>query len=702
MVFKSDRIGQAAEKPRVEKENAMSKDPLLQPFRIKHLTLKNRIMTTSHEPNYAEDGLPKDRYRAYHVERAKGGVSMVMTAGSAIVSRDSAPSFGNLLAYQDEIVPWMAKLAEECRAEGCAVMIQLTHLGRRSHWGNGDWLPTISASGHREIAHRGQSKAAELWDIERIIQDYADAAERMKAAGLDGIEIESYGHLIDQFMSDVTNERADSYGGAFENRMRFADRVLQAVRNRVGPDFIVGIRQVVDELYGEKGITESEGHSIVAHLEQQGLVDFMNVIRGRVDSDPSLTDVIPVTGMASAPHLKFAGHIREKTNLPVFHAARIPDVATARYAVQSGQLDMVGMTRAHMADPHIVRKIIEGREDDIRPCVGATYCLDRIYLGQDAVCTHNAATGRELTQPHVALPAPVQRKVAVVGTGPAGLEAARVCAERGHQVVVYEASNTAGGQVALAAQNPRRKELLSIIDWRMQQCAARDVAFHFNTWAESDDILQLAPDVVFIATGGMAKTDSVGVGQDLAVTAWDIIAGDAKPGGHVLVYDNVGDHTGLQACEVLANSGAKVELMTPDRQIAGDVMGMNLTPYMRALQGLDVTFTIASRLTAITRDGNQLAAQIGSDFVDTLQRQKTYDQIVVNDSTSPLDEIYHDLVPHSRNLGTVDHDALINGLPQTLATNPDGKFQLFRIGDAVTGRNIHAAIYDGLRYGKAI
>ena len=680
----------------------MSNDPLLQPYSIKHLTLKNRIIVTAHEPAYAENGMPKDRYRAYQVERAKGGVAMTMTAGSAVVSKDSPPAFGNLLAYKDEIVPWLKKLTDECHDYGCAVMIQITHLGRRSHWGTGDWLPLLSASGKREPAHRGFPKAAEDWDIDRVISDYADAAQRMKEAGLDGIELQAYCHIIDQFWSDVTNVREDEFGGSFENRMRFSDRLLRAIRDRVGDEFIVGIRQTADEQYKRGGIDADEGLKISQHLRNSGLIDFMNVVRGRCNTDPAMVNVIPVTGMKSAPHLDFAGRVKAQMDIPVFHAARIPDVATARYAVESGQIDLVGMTRAHIADPHIVQKILNGQEQSIRPCVGATYCLDRIYLGESALCTHNASTGRELFMPHLFEPAKQAKKIVVVGAGPAGLEAARVCAERGHDVVVFEAADQPGGQIRLLCQNSRRREMLSIVEWRMSQCESKGVQFHFNVWAQCEDVVSENPEVVIIATGGLPNTDVLLSGNDLVHSCWDIISGDIKPGKNVLVFDDAGDHAALQATETIAATGARVELMTPDRSIAPDVMNINLTPYMRELQDKDVIFTIAQRLENIVKIDDQLQAAISSDFREDIQIERNYDQIIVNHGTVPLDELYFELQTQSINNGQVDYDALIEGRSLSLSVNPDGEFQLFRIGDAVSARNIHAAIYDATRYCKEI
>ena len=673
----------------------MRNDPLLEPYQLKHLRLKNRIMITSHEPAYAEEGMPKERYRAYHVERAKGGVALTMTAGSAAVSRDSPPVFNNILAFKDEVVPWLRDLADACHEHGTAVMIQLTHLGRRTRWDKNYWLPVVSSSHNREAAHRAFPKKLEEWDIQRIIKDYVDAAERMHAAGLDGIELQAYGHLMDQFWSPLTNTLEGPYGGSLDNRLQFTFDVLKAIRARVGTQFIVGIRYTADEDL-EGGLTAEDGLQISRRLKDSGLIDFLNVVRGHIDTDAGLTDLIPIQGMPSAPHLEFAGAIREALRFPVFHAARVNDVATARYAISAGKVDLIGMTRAHMTDPYIVRRIAAGQEAAIRPCVGANYCLDRIYQGGAAYCIHNAATGRELFMPQEITPAPARRKVVIVGAGPAGLEAARVAAERGHDVVVFEAGGQAGGQIRLTARSPRRQEMIGIVDWRLDQCRARGVEFRFDTWAEKDEVLAERPNVVIIATGGFPHTEVLRSGNDLVTSTWDVLSGSAKLSGRVLLFDDAGDNAALQAAEVIAGSGAKLEIMTPDRIFAPEVMAMNLVPYMRSLQKLDVTFTVTFRLQAVRRSDAGLTATIVSDY-GGIHKEQVFDHVVVNHGTVPNDELYFALKPGSRNLGAVDQERLLAGLPQESAANAASTYSLYRIGDAVSSRNVHAAIYDALR-----
>lgn len=673
-------------------------DPLLEPYQLRHLTIRNRVFSSSHEPAYSEEGMPKDRYRLYHVEKAKGGVGLTMTAGSAVVSPDSPPAFGNLHAYDDAIVGWLRRITDEVHSHGAACMIQITHLGRRTGWAQDDWLPIVAPSALREPAHRAVPKEAEDWDIERIVDDYAAAAARMQAAGMDGIEIESYGHLFDQFWSPLTNHRTDAYGGSFGNRMRFGTEVLERVRAAVGTEFIVGIRMAVDETV-PGGIDATMGLSMLAQLEQAGLIDFVNVIRGNIATEAALTEVIPIHGMASAPHLDFCGIVRTHTNLAVLHAAKVDDVATARYAIKEGKVDLIGMTRSQMADPHLVRKVMEGRESEIRPCVGATYCLDRIYAAGEALCIHNAATSRESEMPHQIAPAPATRRVVIVGAGVAGLEAARVAGERGHEVTVFEAMPFAGGQVRLAARNPRRRDLIGIIDWRLAELERLGVRVHLDRFVELADVCALSPDVVVVATGGLQQVPILELGEDLMVGGWEVLSGAVTPTGSVLFYDDNGSHSALSAAELLATTCDELELVTPERMLGVDVGGMNHVPYARVFNEHHTRITLNQRVMRVERVGDRYKVELGSDH-STHRETRVVDCVVYDHGTAVNPGPYFELKPRSSNLGAVDYGALMSGRPQSLMRNPAGTFQLFRIGDAVAGRNIHAAVYDALRLVK--
>jgi 2,4-dienoyl-CoA reductase-like NADH-dependent reductase (Old Yellow Enzyme family) len=673
-----------------------SSDPLLQSFTLKGVTLRNRIVSTSHEPGYAEGGLPKDRYRLYHVEKAKGGCALTMI-GSASVAPDSPPAFGNLLLYQDEIVEWLRRLSDAVHEHGAAIMCQVTHLGRRTN-SSGDWLPLLSASPLAERAHRAMPKEAEDWDLHRIKQAYADAAVRCKEGGFDGIELQAFGHLLDSFWSPATNHRDDEWGGSLDNRMRFPLEVIRAVRLAVGDDYIVGIRMAVDEAR-TGGVASAEGMTIARQVIQAG-IDFVSVIRGHIDSDAALSDVIPPMGTPSAPHLRFAGDVRQSLSVPVMHAGRINDVSTARLALTDGLIDLVGMTRSQMADPYLVAKIESGDVERIRPCVGANYCLGAAAQGGYAKCIHNASTGREDRMPHlVARTDEAAKRCVVVGAGPAGLEAARVLAERGHRVLILEALATAGGQVRLAAAVPRRRELMGIIDWRISECERLGVEIRYEMPAVASDVIAEEPNLVIVATGGVAAEWPSTGSHDLVATAWDVLSGGARPAGEVLVFDDTGNHAALDAVELLCGRQASVEFITPDRTFAANLGSVEYPPYLRMFGENHVGVSVGYELASVDAVGGRLRATLSSSFGGP-SIERVVDQVVVDRGTLPQDDLYFALKPRSSNRGAVDYEALVKLEPQ-----PGGdtdSFQMFRVGDAVSGRDIHAAIYDAFRLCVAV
>ncbi len=674
----------------------MASDPLLQPFQLKYLRLRNRIMSTSHEPAYAEDAKPKLRYQLYHEEKAKGGLALTMFGGSTNIAPDSPPVFGQLYAGDDSIIPYFREMAERIHRHGAATMVQLTHMGRRTVFDDGDWLPTVAPSSVREPAHRSFPKELEEFDIRRIIKAYGQAARRARDGNLDGCEVIAYGHLLDQFWSPLTNRRFDRYGGSLENRMRFSLEVLAEIREQVGDDFIVGIRMTCDE-DREGGLTAEDGIAIARGLVRTGMIDFVNVIKGWIATDEAIARVIPGLGTPLGPHLAFAGAIKDAVDIPVFQAARVTDLETARHAIEAGYVDMVGMTRAHMADPHIVRKLEAGDAARIRPCVGASYCINRLYLGQDALCVHNPATGREATIPQL-VPAPTRpsRRVVVIGGGVAGLEAARVSAARGHQVTLFEASHELGGQVLLAARaSNRRRELRGIADWLASEVKHARVEVRLNTIADAATVAGLAPDVVIVATGGWPRAPEF-VGVEFTHSAWDVLSGDVRPAESVLVYDDHGNYEAISAVERLLESGATVEVATPDRHVGHELIGTAYPEYLQLLYAHGVTMTPDHRLVRVMRQSGKLVASLQNEYTGGLSDRQV-DQVLVEHGTEPNANIYFELIESSANLGEVDVDALIDLRPQDLVANPNGSYQLFRIGDAVASRNIHAAIYDARR-----
>ncbi|MBM3584744.1 MAG: FAD-dependent oxidoreductase [Alphaproteobacteria bacterium] len=673
-------------------------EALLRPFRLKGMTLRNRVMSTSHAPRFTEHaGMPGERYQLYHEEKARGGIALTCFGGSSSVAEDSPLPFGQIDCSDDRIIPFFQSFAKRVHGHGSRLICQITHIGRRANTDQHHWLPLISPSRVRETLHRGFPKEAEDWDIRRTIQRYAAAAQRCKDGGLDGVEvIAAAQHLMDSFLSPMVNQRTDRYGGSLENRMRFGLEVFEAMRKAVGDGYVIGMRLSGDEMV-DGGSTAEDCLTIAQTYAKSGLIDYLNVYQGQAANFAGLAVLMPNMSFPSAPFLYLARAVKARVGIPVFHASAIRDLATAARAIEGGHVDMVAMTRAHIADPHIVRKLMEGHPDDIRQCVGAGYCVDGIQEGGTA-CIQNAATGREATMPHIIPRAANRRTVVVAGGGPAGLEAARVAAARGHRVVLFEATPRLGGQINLAAKATWRQNLSGIPRWLEGQVRRHGASVKLNTPATVEAIEAEEPDVVIVATGGVPWR-GLAEGADMVATTWDVLEERVAVAGAALIYDELGGHHAPSTAEFMAARGAAVEFATPDRAPALEMGGTNFPIHFRELAKQGVVFTPDARLVAVRRDGARLAARLVNEYTRKAE-ERIVDQVVVEYGTLPVDALYFALKHRSINRGEADLPALLAGRPQKLKRNPDGRYQLFRVGDAVAGRNIHAAIYDSLRLCK--
>ncbi|WP_153102067.1 NADH:flavin oxidoreductase [Paraburkholderia hayleyella] len=680
---------------------------LFKPLTLNHLTLRNRIVSTAHAEVYAEPGgMPGERYIRYYEEKAKGGVGLAVCGGSSPVSLDSPQGWWKSVNLAvDQVVEPLARLTEAMHRHGAKIMIQATHMGRRSAFHGEHWPHLVSPSGVREPVHRGNAKIIEVEEMRRIIGDFAAAARRVQQAGMDGIEISAaHQHLIDQFWSPRTNFRNDEWGGSLSNRLRFGIEVLQAVREAVGANFCVGLRMCGDEFH-EDGLDHGQLKEIAQAMAETGLIDYLGVIGSGADTHNTLANCMPPMALPPEPFVHLAAGIKAVVTLPVMHAQSIRDAGQAERLLATGMVDLVGMTRAQIADPHMVLKIREDREDEIRQCVGANYCIDRQYNGLDVLCVQNAATSREATMPHViGKSRGPKRRIVVVGAGPAGLEAARVARLRGHEVVLFEQADTVGGQITLAAKAPQREQMAGIVRWFDMETKRLGVVRRLGIKADAAQILAQQPDIVVLATGGSSYTQQVsawGVQEGLAVSSWEVLAGRVALRPHVLVYDGVSTHAGAGVADFIASRGSDVEIVTPDVKIADDVGGTTFPIFYRRLYALGVIHTPNYWLERVYAEDDKKIAVLRNEYTDE-QEERAVDQIVIENGSIPNDALYWALKPESLNRGQTDVQALFAAQPQPCLTQTlgAGRFLLFRVGDCISMHNIHGAIYDALRLCK--
>ncbi|NRB57847.1 MAG: dimethylglycine demethylation protein DgcA [Salinicola sp.] len=684
----------------------MAHEALFKPIQIGKLTIRNRVVSTAHAEVHATDGgMTTDRYVKYYEEKSKGGCGLCICGGSSPVSIDSPQQWwSSVNVATDRIIPHFQNLADAVHKHGGKIMIQITHMGRRSRWDGHNWSTLLSPSGIREPVHRATCKTIEEEEIWRIIGDFAQGARRVKEGGLDGCELSAvHQHLIDQFWSPRVNKRTDQWGGSFENRMRFGMEVLKAVRAQVGDDFCVGMRICGDEFHPD-GLSHDDMKQIAAYYDATGMVDFFGVIGSGCDTHDTLANVIPNMSYPPEPFLHLAAGIKEVVSVPVIHAQNIKDPTQAERILEGGYVDLVGMTRAHIADPHIIAKIKAGQTDQIRQCVGANYCIDRQYQGLDVLCIQNAATSREyMGLPHIIEKSSgPKRKVVVVGGGPGGMEAARVAAERGHDVTLIEAQPQLGGQITLAARAPQRDQIAGITRWYEMELARLGVDVQLETRADDSVVRDLQPDVVVLANGGHPFLEQVpewgysdNPDESLVVSSWDILGGKVEPGKNVLVYDTMCEFSGMSTADYLASKGSTVEIVTDDTKPGVAIGGTTFPTYYRSLYQQSVVMTGDLGLHKVYREGDKLVALFENEYTGE-HEERVVDQVVIENGVRPDESLYYALKERSRNHGQIELEALYAATAQpTLAES--GDFALFRIGDCVAQRNTHAAIYDALR-----
>ncbi len=660
---------------------------LFTPLQIGNVTVRNRIFISAHSKQYAVDGLMSTRHAHYYAERSKGGTGLIVCDMLHIHHTSSSNFTRACFAYDPKSIPGFKIVTDAVHEHGAKIFAQLVHSGCHGDGGVYDdaWRPVWGVSAIPDVSIREACKEMEPEDIRELMDGFAKSAYHAKEGGFDGIELHgAHGYLICQFFSPLFNKRTDKYGGSIDGRITFAKEVLKAVRNAVGPDFVVGLRISADELI-PGGNTINDYKVIAKKLEETGDVDYLNVSSGTYYTSYIFT---PPMIVPHAFRAYLAAEIKKVVDFPVFTVGRIKDPVLAEKILADGQADMVGMTRAQIADPELANKAKEGRLDDIRPCLACNQgCISRLYNQRGVTCMGNPAAGREQQLGLGTLrPADKRKNVIVVGGGPAGMEAARIAALRGHKVRLYEAKEQLGGQVNILAKVPIRAEFADLTRWQAKQVEKLGVEIHLHTRVSSADVKAMNADVVVVATGAMPQrtgfSESLplqeripGIDQENVRTTWDVLEGrvDVK-GKNVLLIDNDAAHEAYTTADYMADGGAKVQIMTRLYHA-----GMDLAPvhdiilYYRRLLEKGVTF-------------------IPLHFVKQISGNRA---ILYNVYAPKQEKIVDNIDLFILAMGKDTNDAVYKELKGSVS-------ELYRIGDCVAPRRVQYAIFDGHMVGRKI
>ncbi len=595
---------------------------LFSPLAIGGVTVKNRILSTGHMTMMVADGNPTESLAAYHEARAAGGAGLIVTEAAA-VHPSTAPM--HIMAFRDDCIPGFRRIAEACHAHGCPVFGQLSHGGRQSYGSTDGSLPVAYApSALPGERFHVMPRAMLVRDIADTVACYGAAAARMKRAGLDGVEIlASHASLPAQFLNPHTNTRSDSYGGGLDNRLRFLRQVIEEVRRRVGGDWVVGLRISGSEM--EHGGLEIDGVvEACAGLDRDGALDFVDVIAGSMAGLRGSVHVVPPMFVEPGYVAPLSAAVKARVSMPVFVAGRINQPQIAEAILARGQADMCGMTRAMICDPEMADKAETGRIDDIRACIGCNQaCIGHMQAAYPISCIQHPESGRERDY-GTRIPAARPRKVLVAGGGPAGMKAAAVAAERGHDVTLYEAGPQLGGQALLAQLLPDRAEFGGIVTNLAREIARAGARVVKNTRVTRELVDREAPDAVVVATGARPRQPAIEGADDAhVVDAWQVLKGEANVGASVVVADWRCDWIGLGIAEKLARDGCRVRLC-----VNGYMPGQTIQQYTRdawigRLHRLGVEIIPYARLFGVDEDSVYLqhtasGEAIVCDGVDTL------------------------------------------------------------------------------------
>ncbi len=653
---------------------------LFAPLQLRHKTLKHRLNFGAHTANMAEAGLPGARHLGYYLERAIGGAAMIVVE-PVPAHRTGVLTRGNFRHEDDAVVPAFRAITDACREHGTVMIQQIYHVGQHGDWDNSfepNWSPSGLPSYHDCDGSHAMSEA----EIEELIEAFAQAARRAKESGFDGVELfAAYNALIDQFWTPWSNRREDRWGGSFENRMRFSSEIIGRVRALVGEDFIIGLAVSMDP--GTEVMLSLEALSeVVAWHDARGLMDYVTCGTGSYFDFSPLMPTVFYADKLGAP---FAESLKQAvTHAKVQAESHIRTPENAEVVIASGQADMVSLVRGQIADPHLAAKAMADRPADIRPCISCNQmCWGRRFRDYWISCLVNPSSGREFEWGGDRFqPAGTPRDILVVGGGPAGLEAARVAAERGHRVTLAEASGELGGQFRLAGLQPRRAQILDLIEWYRGQLERLQVQVRFNSPLEADEVRALGADAVVLATGSqpsgtgfqraLPQNDRLpGIERGNVWSVEEVMGRAARPGKRVLLLDDTGHWAGCGTAWHLAEQGHDVTLVVPHALVGKELERTAADIPLRAkLKQLGVTTRSESAVTEWHGDGATVRS-----LLDGGEERLAADALVL---------------------------ATANVAETTLAEAfADSGLELHIIGDALAPRRAQTAIYEGRKLGLA-